>query len=113
VIWHSDGYIEPLLNLAIEAGIKGVHAIEPLAGNDLGRIKGKCGDRFVLIGNVDCVHVLTSNDLDLVRKEVDRCMEQAKKGGGYMIDASNSLHAGCNFDAVLEMYQYAKKVGIY
>jgi uroporphyrinogen decarboxylase len=113
VIWHSDGYIESLLNLAIEADIKGIHAIEPLAGNDLGRIKEKYGDKLVLIGNVDCAQVLTSDDLDLVRKEVDRCMQQAKKGGGYMIDASNSLHSGCNFDAVLEMYRYAKKVGIY
>jgi hypothetical protein len=32
VFWHSEGYIEPLMDLAIEAGIKGLHAIEPLAG---------------------------------------------------------------------------------
>jgi uroporphyrinogen decarboxylase len=113
VLWHSDGYIEPLLDLAVEAGIKGIHAIEPLAGNDLGRIKAKWGDRLVLVGNVDCVHVLTSKDLTLVRSEVERCMQQAKKGGGFMIDASNSVHAGCALESVVEMYRYAKEVGAY
>lgn len=113
VFWHSDGFIEPLIDLAIEAGIKGLHAIEPLAGNDLGRIKEKYDDKLVLLGNVDCVEVLTQTDLKLVRKEVDRCMRQAKKGGGYMIATSNSLHARCTIEAVREMYRYALEVGRY
>jgi uroporphyrinogen-III decarboxylase len=113
VFWHSDGFIEPLLDLAVEAGIKGIHAMEPEAGNDLGRIKEKYGDRFVLIGNVSATEVLTQSDLSLVRKDVDRCMRQAKKGGGYIISESNSLHAGCTFEAVKEMYRYAIEVGAY
>jgi len=113
VFWHSDGYIEPLLDLAISAGIKGLHAIEPPAGNDLGRIKQKYGDKLVLLGNVDCVSVLTTTDLDLVRREVDRCMEQAKAGGGFMLASSNSLHGACTIEAVTEMYRYAQEVGRY
>ena len=113
VFWHSDGYIEPLIELAIQAGIKGLHAMEPPAGNDLGRIKRKYGDKLVLLGNVDCVSVLTTTDLDLVRKEVDRCMEQAKAGGGFMLASSNSLHGACTLEAVAEMYRYGKEVGRY
>jgi uroporphyrinogen-III decarboxylase len=113
LFWHSDGFIEPFIDLAIGAGIKGLHAIEPVAGNDLGRIKEQYGDRLVLLGNVDCVHVLTQPDLEPVRKDVDRCMRQAKKGGGFMIDSSNSIHAACNIEAVKEMYRYALEVGTY
>lgn len=113
VFWHSDGYVEPLIELAIEAGIKGLHAMEPPAGNDLGRIKEKYGDKLSLLGNVDCVGVLTTTDLDLVRAEVDRCMAQAKKGGGFMLATSNSLHGACTIEAVTEMYRYAKEVGKY
>ena len=51
--------------------------------------------------------------LEEVRKEVRRCMSQAKEGGGYMLSDSNSLHVGCNIDAVLEMYRYAKEIGEY
>lgn len=113
VFWHSDGYIEPLIDLALEAGIKGLHALEPPAGNDLGRIKARYGDKLVLLGNVDCVEVLTTTDLDLVRRDVDRCLRQAKEGGGYMIASSNSLHAACTVEAVREMYRYAAEVGRY
>jgi len=113
VFWHSDGYIEPLIELAIEAGIKGLHAMESVAGNDLGRIKQKYGDRLVLMGNVDCVEVLTKDDLELVRKDVDRCMSEAKAGGGFMLATSNSLHAQCKLEAVVEMYRYANEVGQY
>jgi uroporphyrinogen decarboxylase len=113
VIWHSDGYVEPLIDLAVQAGIQGLHALEPVAGNDLGRIKEKYGHRLVLCGNVDCVNVLTTTDLDRVRGEVDRCMLQAKKGGGYMLATSNSLHGACTPEAVWEMYRYGAEAGKY
>jgi len=113
LIWHSDGFIEPLLDLAVEAGIHGIHAMEPTAGNDMGRIKERYGHRLVLLGNVDSVEVLTRSDLDRVRADVDRCIRQAKRGGGYMLDSSNSLHAQCTVEAVCEMYSYALEVGFY
>lgn len=113
LIWHSDGFVEPLIDMALEIGIKGMHALEPVAGNDLARIKQNWGDRMVLMGNVDCVNVLTTTDLDLVRKDVDRCMAQAKAGGGFMLATSNSLHSACTVEAVGEMYRYGKEVGVY
>lgn len=113
LFWHSDGFIELLIDLAIHAGIKGLQCMEPLAGNDLGRIKEKYGDRLVLIGNVNSVEALSQSDLDVVRREVERCMKQAKKGGGYLISSDSSLHAGCNEDAVKEMHRYALEIGGY
>jgi uroporphyrinogen decarboxylase len=113
LLWHSDGFIEPLIDLAVAAGIRGLHALEPPAGNDLGRIKARYGDRLVLLGNVDCVEVLTGTDLDRVRSEVDRCMAQAKAGGGFMLAESNSLHGACTVEAVKEMYDYGMWAGGY
>lgn len=113
VIWHSDGFVEPLIEMALGAGIAGMHALEEPAGNDLGRIKKAYGDRMMILGNVDCVNVLTTRDLEAVRREVDRCLTAARKGGGYMLATSNSLHAACTVEAVREMYLYAQKAGIY
>ncbi|MEW6266525.1 MAG: uroporphyrinogen decarboxylase family protein [Thermodesulfobacteriota bacterium] len=113
LFWHSDGFIEPLIEMAVEAGIRGLHAVEPTAGNDLGRIKQRYGDRLVLMGNVDAANVLTGTDLAAVRREVDRCLTQAKAGGGYMLDTSNSLHAACTVEAVVEMYRYGQEAGRY
>lgn len=113
VIWHSDGFVEPLIDMALDAGIAGMHALEPVAGNELARIKENHGSRMIMVGNVDCAHVLTGQDMDRVRKDVDRCMAAAKTGGGFMLATSNSVHAGCTLEAVKEMYRYGMEAGRY
>jgi uroporphyrinogen decarboxylase len=112
VIWHSDGNIQTLLPMAIEAGFVGVHGLEPAAGNDLAAIKREFGDDLVLVGNID-VGVLCKSDLDAVRREVDRCIAQGSPGGGYMIATCNSIFTGMNPEAVAEMFRYQEEVGFY
>jgi uroporphyrinogen decarboxylase len=113
VMWHSDGYITPLLETAVLSGLVGVHSLEPKAGVDMGEVKRDFGDRLVLAGNVDCGEALSENDLEVVRREVRRCMDQAKEGGRYILSDSNSIHAGCHPEAVEEMYRYAREIGKY
>ena len=111
VIWHSDGDIELLLPMAIEAGFVGIHGVDAVAGMDLAEIKREYGQDLVLIGNVD-VRVLFDCDLAAVRKEVDRCIAQGAPGGGYMIASCNSICQGMNPAAVAEMFRYAGEVGL-
>lgn len=113
VIWHGDGYISPLLEGAVSAGLAGVHALEPAAGVDLGQVKKDYGDKLVLLGNVDVGEVLCQDDNELVRRDVDRCMSQAKAGGGYILSDSNSLHAACKAQSIYEMFRYGKEAGRY
>jgi uroporphyrinogen decarboxylase len=110
VIWHSDGNIEPLLPMAVEAGFVGVHGLEPSAGMDLSAVKRDFGDDLVLVGNID-VGALCNSDIDAVRREVDRCMEQGAPGGGYMMATSNSVFTGMNLVAVTEMFRYQSEIG--
>jgi len=112
VIWHSDGNIEPLLPMAAEAGFVGVHGFEPAAGFDLAKMKLEFGQRLVLVGNID-LRVLFNADLDAVRGEVSRCVEQGAPGGGYMIATCNSVYDGMNPSAVSEMFRYEEEVGFY
>jgi uroporphyrinogen decarboxylase len=112
VIWHSDGAIESLLPMAIEAGFVGFHALEPTAGMDLGKVKQEFGRDLVLIGNVD-VTVLCNSNLDAVREEVTRCIQQGAAGGGYMIASCNSIFKGMNPASVVELFRYAGEIGSY
>jgi uroporphyrinogen decarboxylase len=112
LIWHSDGNIVSLLPMAIEAGFIGVHALEPAAGIDLGEVKREFGRDLVLIGNID-VGVLCASDLDAVRGEVARCIEQGAPGGGYMIATCNSIFEGMNPLSVAEMFRYEGELGFY
>ncbi|MBN1315626.1 MAG: hypothetical protein JXA42_09170 [Anaerolineales bacterium] len=112
VIWHSDGNIEKLLPMAVEAGFAGIHSIEPTAGMDLERFKQEFGRDLAAVGNLD-VNVLFDADLEAVRREVDRCMRQGAPGGRYMFSSCNSIFEGMNADAVLEMFRYEAEVGRY
>jgi uroporphyrinogen decarboxylase len=112
VIWHSDGRMSSLLPIAVEAGFLGVHPLEPAAGMELGEVKREFGEDLVVIGNVD-VAVLFGSDLELVRKEVRRCMEQGAPGGGYMFSSCSSIFEGMNTAAVVEMFRYAREIGVY
>jgi uroporphyrinogen decarboxylase len=109
VIWHSDGNIEQLLPMAIEAGFAGVHGLEPSAGMNLGSIKREFGRDLVLIGNID-VKVLCGSDAEAVRTEVARCLNQGVPGGGYMIATCNSIFEGMNPAAVAEMFRYIGEI---
>jgi len=104
IIWHSDGDIQPLLPMAVEAGFAGVHGLEPAAGIDLGEVKREFGSDLVLVGNVD-VTVLCGSDLEAVRNEVTRCLELGAPGGGYMIATCNSIFKGMNPASVAELFR--------
>ena len=112
IIFHGDGNVLPVLPMVIEAGFVGYHSLEPAAGIDLASVKSEYGKDLVMIGNVD-VRILAGDNLQVVRDEVNRCVEQGAPGGGYMIASCNSIYNGLNPQAVLEMFRYEAEVGYY
>jgi uroporphyrinogen decarboxylase len=112
VLKHSDGNIYPILDDMIEAGIHGVHPIEPGA-MDLKDVKERYGSRICILGNVDCRYVLPFGTEEDVRRDVRRCIDAAAKGGGYVLASSNSLHANCKVENIYTMIDEARKYGKY
>lgn len=94
VIFHSDGDLMDILDDLVDAGIDGLHPIEPAAGMDLTTVKRRYGDQLVLVGNVDCTHLLPSASGAEIRDAVRECVEIAGKDGGYCLGSSGEIHAG-------------------
>ncbi|MFX0173760.1 MAG: uroporphyrinogen decarboxylase family protein [Candidatus Hodarchaeota archaeon] len=113
VIWHSDGNVEPLLPIIIEAGFSGVHSLETKANINLSHIKEKYGEKLVLAGNIDTTGVLCQSNLSIVRNDVERAIRQGASGGGFFLSSSNSLFEGHNIKAIREVFRYAKEIGKY
>ncbi len=113
VFWHSEGYIRDYIPIAIEAGIKGLHGMEPEAGMDMGEIKKEFGKNVVLLGNVDGNRILCQSDLELIRNEVDRCLKEGMEGGGYILSIAGSAHEGIQMEALIEMCRYLQNAGVY
>ena len=88
-IFHSDGYLFPILDDLLALGITGLNPIEPLS-MDIFELKRDYGDRLCLVGNID-VDTLSRGTPEQVREEVHRKILALAPGGGYVASSSNTV----------------------
>jgi len=113
VIKHSDGNLNPVLDMLVDTGIDCIDPIDPLGGMDIGEVREKYGRRVARKGNVDCVKVLTSGTPLEVEEAVKTCIRKGSPGGGHIISTSNSLHAGIKPELYRVMLETARGFGRY
>jgi len=112
VLKHSDGNIHPILDDMVDAGIEGIHPIEP-GTMELKDVKDRYGSKICILGNVDCRYILPFGSEHDVRRDVRRCIDAAAKGGGYVLTSSNSIHANCKPENIHTMVEEARRYGRY
>jgi len=112
VVKHSDGELTPLVPALMEAGVDGIHPIQPQC-MDIRETKKRFGDRLCIVGNIDCSDLLVNGTEKEVDEVVRDTIEKAAPGGGYIISSSNSIHPGVNPDNYIAMVKATKKYGIY
>ena len=113
VIKHSDGNLNPILDMLVDAGIDCLDPIDPLGSMDIGYIREQYGDRIARKGNIDCVHTLVDGTFEGVEEEVRDCIRRGSPGGGHIISSSNSLHAGIDPALYKVMLQSLREHGTY
>ncbi|MCX7013577.1 MAG: hypothetical protein NTW86_13645 [Candidatus Sumerlaeota bacterium] len=112
VIFHSCGFIEPLVPGFIESGIDMLQAMEVKAGCDLRRLKPLYGDKIGFEGNVD-VRAMETNDLEKVEEEVRVKVLCGKEGGGYIFHSDHSIPHSVQLKTYQFALECAKKYGTY
>ncbi|UCG46907.1 MAG: hypothetical protein JSU94_15575 [Phycisphaerales bacterium] len=114
---HCCGGFAPLIPLMIDAGLDGLHAVQPSCGGmDLRGLKSRFGDRIVFNGAIDSHHVLIDGTPDTVRQKTREVLDIMMPGGGYVAGASHDTileqtpveNVLAMFDAVLEYGVYGK-----
>lgn len=110
-IIHSDGNNKPFIEMFAEAGVDAYQSIDILGGMDLAEVKRKIGDKVCLIGNVN-LQILSEGSPEEVIKDVERCIEDAAEGGGYIISSSGAL-LNPKLENLISMISYARKKGKY
>lgn len=113
VLKHSDGYLWPILDLLVNAGISALQAIEPAAGMDIGEVKRVYGELITVIGNVDCSQLLTFGSPKDVKQATMECIKKASIGGGHILSSSNVIHKGVPSKNFLTMIKTAREYGKY
>ncbi len=106
VVLHTCGFVEPALDLIVEAGFDALNPMEVKAGNDPLRIADSYADKLAFIGGLDA-RVLESGDRDLIRAEVTKLVEGMKqRGASYVYGSDHSLSTLIDYDD----FQYALAV---
>ena len=112
IVKHSDGNLWPILPDLVEAGFDGIHPIQPQC-MDLGEVKQKVGKEVCLLGNVDCMYILTRGTAADVEEDVRRAIDQGAKGGGYIITSSNTIHPDVKPENYITMVKAIHAYGVY
>jgi hypothetical protein len=87
---HCCGGFAPLIPLLIEAGLDGLHAIQPACyGMDLAELKTNFGDKILFNGAIDSHHVLIEGTPGTVRTKTQEVLDIMAPGGGYVAGASH------------------------
>jgi uroporphyrinogen decarboxylase len=113
VVRHSDGNLWSLIDVILDSGYDGLNPLEPQADMGLKKVKAYCGDRVCLLGNIDCMELLPDGTPEQVDAAVKQAIEDAGKGGGYVVCSSNSLHPNVNPENCIAMFEATKKHGAY
>lgn len=112
---HCCGGFAPLLPALIDAGLDGVHAIQPCChGMELNRLKADFGRRILFNGAIDSHHVLIDGTPGSVRATTREVLEIMKPGGGYIAGASHdSILEETPVENVVAMFDAIQEFGVY
>jgi uroporphyrinogen decarboxylase len=110
---HTDGYLWPILDMIVDAGIDILDPVEPTAGMDIGRVSERYGDRIALAGNVDCSHLLPHGTTQEVVEAVKETLAKGGADGGLILASSNSIHPAVKPENYQAMVDAARAYGRY
>lgn len=106
IFFHSDGNINRILPMIVEAGFDGLQCIEPAAGMDICEIKQTYGDKLCLMGNIDPSLLIDGQkNEDALQNAVNDLKSKIAPGGGFIFGTCSGLHAGLSPRKVHQMYR--------
>jgi uroporphyrinogen decarboxylase len=112
VIVHSCGFVEPLVEGLIEAGMDCLQAMEVKAGMDLVRLKQRFGDRIAFMGGMD-VRPLVANDRAAIEAELQKKLPAAMAGGGYCLHTDHSIPDQVEYETYKFFVERGLELGTY
>ncbi len=112
---HCCGGIYELIPSMIEAGVDGLHAVQPSCrGMDLATLKSEFGDKLVFNGGIDSHHTLMEKDPGGVKEDTRNVLKTMMSGGGYIAGASHdTILEETSVENVLAMFDAIYEYGTY
>jgi len=104
ILLHCDGNIEAILDMLLDAGIQGIHPVEPKAGMDAVSLRQRHGRSLALLGGLDNAHILPGGNKAEIERHVLRVLEAGQDGG--LVIGAHSIGP----DVSVETYDYVHQL---
>ena len=111
-IYHSDGDVNSMIDLFLEAGVEALHPLECKANMDVRKLLPKYADRLSFLGNIDIMKMIT-NDLNVIEEEIISKFSVAKSTKGYIYHSDHSVPPQVSWKTYQAIIDMVKKHGNY
>ena len=112
MIFHTDGNVNGVLDLYVEAGIDCLQPLECKAGMDLLNLSPAYGDRMAFFGNINVMTMIT-NDLTQIEAEIARKFAVAKPTKAYAYHSDHSVSPQVSWATYQAIIKLVEKYGSY
>ncbi len=106
---HSCGFVMPLLDKIVEAGVDMLHPLQQTAGNDLSAAKAAYGDRLTFVTGLDVMTLSTAGPEE-VRESILAAARAAAPGGGFVLCTTNYLQVDTPLENIDVMFNTIKDI---
>lgn len=114
ILWHSDGYIEPIIPDLIEIGVDILNPVQPDV-MDPAALKRRYGDDLVFFGTVGTPQGWSWGTPESIRAEVRERIETVGRGGGLIISPAYDLEPedGIPWENIVAFFAAVEEFGAY
>jgi len=112
IAFHSDGYIEPIIDDLIEVGVDLLNPVQP-ESMDPAFIKKRYGKKISLWATVSTQKTLPFGTPKDVEEEVKERIRTCAPGGGFLIAPTHNIQLDTPFENIEAFYNSIKKYGKY
>jgi len=109
-VWHSDGMIEPIVDIILGAGVSGFQGFQVEYGVNIGRIaehRTLEGDRLTIFAGPSTATTLPFGTVEDVKLAVERIIDTLLGQCALFILPANDILPDCPTENVIAMYEHA------
>jgi len=110
ILYHSDGYIEPIIVDLIEIGVNALNPVQPDV-MDPARLKERYGSKLAFWGTVGTASGWAYGSPNAIETEVKERIETVGQGGGLVLAPAYDLEPQVKWENVLAFLRAVQKYG--
>lgn len=111
-IFHTDGDINGVIDLYLEAGFDCLQPLECKANMDIRRLVPVYGDRLSVFGNID-VMIMATNDRQRIEEEIAGKFAVGMERNGYIYHSDHSVPPTVSWETYQFIIELVKRYGQY